>query len=175
MQMIYSTYLLADGLRAPNGCPPRWIHLISENDAPTRNCSDFHQKLSWHPETSYATFFEGPYYESDGAPNGYAPLSKMFEWTTLWMPHAATLARAKHTIYSKWERVLNHDYCPGDHWCGIDFGWPTSEFKWGVADEWTWHTELNQRGMRLWAPVRPFYLSLCTFAHMSLAFHSNMW
>mgnify|MGYP007078074105 CR=1 FL=1 len=79
VQMIFATYLVAADTRALNGCVPRWVHLLSEADAPARSCSDFHRKLSWHQGVSHFTYFRnrGPFDCSDPS---LCPIAKTFEW-----------------------------------------------------------------------------------------------
>merc|ERR1711988_1741501 len=54
-EMVDATLVLfhfAAQLRAPNGCTPRFVHLIGEQEAPIEHCQRVHAELSRTPGVS---------------------------------------------------------------------------------------------------------------------------
>ena len=93
--------------RAPNGCVPRWTHLLSDSCAPHVSCASFHRSLA--ANTGVSLLRGGRDSKLGGHPPNRSDFSdprlhdtgvdpqcvlKASQWSTLWMPHAETLVRS---------------------------------------------------------------------------------
>ena len=113
MELALYRYIDRAGVRAANGCAPRFIHLSSEVDAPVTSCSSVHERLMasvgrslvnvaantpWRDETPPAECVLN--LEGVSWPAFYAPS----QWTTLWAPHAFALAADEARAKATWEQ-----------------------------------------------------------------------
>ena len=117
VEMIFATYRVAGAAKGLNGCEPRWVHLLSETDAPARSCVEVQEMLSWHPGTSHIGLFRddgGPHW--DDQPNDFLPYAHTDEWVTLALPHATRLARDAERLKRKWQAKLSHQQIYNTEW-----------------------------------------------------------
>lgn len=108
IRMILALYRTAGTVTAPNGCPPKWVHLVSEADAPVHNCSLVHRRLGQRPSYSHVGFMIDP---QDRGPWGkevpieLRPAAHTSQWTTLAISHAIALGAAEDELYEKWRAL----------------------------------------------------------------------
>ena len=105
--LMLRSFSLASRTTARNGCKPRWVHSLSERDAPVQDCATTHAFLaSTHGESHMAlpsdeamldcgawAWGRQPRTQSVFPPL-YRPFSRTSQWITLWMDHAVALVRA---------------------------------------------------------------------------------
>ena len=155
IEMLLALYRAASMLRGLNGCAPKWIQLLSEYDAPTFLCPDFHESLSWYPNVSHINLMDvreegswppwppGPWSEKDGIEAQFAPAGHHSQWVTLAMPHATALASMEDELRTKW---ASHQY---DMTMRIN---TDRRVMWGALDEYVHYTELQRAGMPFKGP-----------------------
>lgn len=138
------TASLARGL---DGCPPQWIQLLSESDAPTASCEHFHAHLTRFPVLTSHLTRRGPIQtEKDGIAAEFAPYTEFEQWTALALPHALMLASRAQAIRTKWEAAVSWKGQPS-----LRVGLNRS-LRAGVYDENVVYTELAQHGCRIALP-----------------------
>jgi len=149
--LMLRSFSLASRTTARNGCKPRWVHSLSERDAPVQDCATTHAFLaSTHGESHMAlpsdeamldcgawAWGRQPRTQSVFPPL-YRPFSRTSQWITLWMDHAVALARDESMLRTKWESKQLHNR--------VQIG---GYAIWGAIDEMMWLTEMVQRGFPL--------------------------
>ena len=147
VQMMFALYRTAGEVKATNGCPPKWIHLVSESCAPVRKCSKVHSRLAQRPGSSHLTFMQDPQghgpWTGNEIPEELRPAAHTSQWITLATTHALALAAAEEELRLKWKPHLEHAEAPLVNY--LDIGGHGRIF--GASEEWIFYTELTQRSM----------------------------
>jgi len=168
--MQFALWRAAGGARAPNGCAPRWVHLLSESDLPAATCAEVHKELlrgsvagedvsylHVNPATTPAETdllgLRGPFIDG-GAPAELLPLAKTSQWVTLALPHALALAADECALVEKWRPHMVHPDWPWPYdapgvWRGVLTASKKSDelthINYGSSEEFLFYTELAQR------------------------------
>jgi hypothetical protein len=140
-KMIAATlhlYRAAGQMVAPNGCRPRFVHLVSERDAPIARCTEVLSELSFTAGSSRVQWVDKRIeWVQEHIPPAYRPMAETSQWMTLWMEHAAALAEDEDAMQAKWM----------PHWSSNgainDFGFHSA------PDEIILASELENRGFRV--------------------------
>lgn len=96
MLTLYGSLWRRDG-KAPNGCEPRWVQMLSDGCSPIAPCSVTLEKLGEHTGTSMVGH-AGLDPPSDA-------LVKGSQWTTLWAEHAHALYQDRDSIRDEWSEL----------------------------------------------------------------------
>lgn len=122
-----------------SGCQPRWVHFVSERDAPIRSCSEVHNHLRQKGDRSHLdqNWSRDPTTsESLQIEQAYAPFKKSSQWMTVTIEAARTLANDEARLRAKWEPIQRGTRMyPSTTGLALD----------GALDEWVWNTEFSQR------------------------------
>ena len=103
-------YGAASTMLAPNGCRPRFVHLVSERDAPIADCAAVQAELTTTPRSSRVQWVEERVTSvQKRIPPEYRPIAETSQWMTLWMEHAAALAADEDVMQAKWWPHWNAD------------------------------------------------------------------
>lgn len=115
-------------------CAPSWVHLSSERCAPITNCRSFHDSLARRPQRSR---LQQEHYMPWWSPAVNASVTKVSQWSTLWMAHATALAADEERLRLTWQRLQQGTNVNlGDGLQGA-----------GSLDEYVWTAELERRGL----------------------------
>ena len=116
--MMLAVYRAVDRITAPNGCPPQWIHMASERDAPVVACPVVHRELAMHPGASRID---------------YNDKMEHSQWVTLWAADAMNIAGTpahEALVKNYWEPRFEE----GSPGIRVDMG-GYDEIFWAAPDE----------------------------------------
>ena len=135
-------------------CAPSWVHLSSEQCAPITNCQSFHESLARRPKRSRLQQMN---YMPWWSPAVNASVTKVSQWSTLWMAHATALAADEERLRLTWKRLQIVNGTSKYVYLG------DGQRRAGALDEYVWAAELERRGLPF-DLVGPTYYSF--HAHM---------
>jgi len=142
IEIMLSLMRAASRARSARGCPPSWVHFLSESDVPIRSCAETHAHLAQHANYSFAdteSFTEANDLIRDGpAPAPFEHAQKASQWVTLTMNAAESLAGDEDALRARWTPTIS-----SEHTYSLIF--PGGAWSWGAVDEWLWVTELSHR------------------------------
>ena len=112
-KMMLRLYGLAAQSVAQNGCPPSYVHMLSERDVPVRTCAETHRFLESTAGASHMVWTDDPIHEApyvsgrrppsmDVFTSRFRPFGRTSQWMTLWTDHAAALAADEVSLERKW-------------------------------------------------------------------------